>query len=84
MIIDLYTLAPTKDLPMTGFATLVWHATASLLPQPGQRVIWSGRGGRQQHGFYQGDARWLADSDDQHPEPWRSPEQPSIWRPEPD
>ena len=82
-MIDLYALEPPRELPMLGFKTLIWHTTASLLPQPDQRVIWSGRGGRQQHGLYQGGDRWLADPDDQHREPWRYPEQPGIWRPEP-
>ena len=81
-MIDTFTLEPTQEDNVPACKIKVWHATASLLPQPGQRVIWSGRGGRQQHGLYQGAARWIADPDDQHLEPWRSPEQPSIWRPE--
>ena len=82
MMIDLYTLEPPRELPMLGFPTLIWNTTASLLPQPGQRVIWTGRGGRQQHGLYDEHGHWIADLDENDRRPWAATEQPGLWRPE--
>jgi hypothetical protein len=81
-MIDTFTLQPTRNLPMIGYPTLVWHHTAATKPQPGQRVIWSGRGGRQQAGLYDEDHHWIADLDEHERRPWDPGEQPSIWRAE--
>lgn len=66
-----------------GLRTLSWVATAALLPQPEQRVVWFARqGGGQVRGQYIGDNRWMADPDERHDTQWRIDYTPSNWRPE--
>lgn len=81
-MIDTFTLQPTKDAPMLGFPTVIWGPTAAILPRPNERVIWSGRGGRQQHGLYDERGHWVADEDENGRRPWAATEQPSLWRTE--
>ena len=81
-MIDTFTLEPTQEPPMPPCRTKVWTSTAAILPQTGQRVIWSGRGGRQQHGLYDEHGHWIADLDENGRRPWAATEQPSVWRPE--
>jgi hypothetical protein len=78
-----YNLQPTQEIPMPACKTKVWTPTAACLPTPEQRVIWTGRGGRQQHGLYDQEGHWIADLDENDRRPWATTEQPSVWRAEP-
>jgi hypothetical protein len=82
-MITFYNLEPTQEIAVPPCKTKVWTATAAVLPRPDQRVIWAGRGGRQQHGLYDEHGHWIADLDEHDRRPWPAAEQPSVWRAEP-
>lgn len=76
-----YNLQKTVEKPFMGLRTVAWMPTSARVPEPGQRVVWTGLRGNYVHGVYGGDNQWTADATEERAQ-HRIQYTPSLWRAE--